>query len=140
MRFFVFDAPQAQSRNVSRISCAPLQACRTTITLRFRKEFAHILRLICLALFPVAGLDDGRVRRNPFHDIHPAGVRDAIGERCLDELSVVESGVIFETVHAFPVLQRIFDELGKVKNSTKKRGSGAERLNRSLLRDCIFKV
>ena len=104
-----------------------LQVCRTTITLRFRKEFAHILRLICLALFPAAGLDDGRVRRNPFHDIHPAGVRDAIGECRLDELPVVESEVFFETVHTLPVLQRIFDELGKVKNSTKKRGSGAER-------------
>ena len=87
----------------------------------FVKNSSQFFTSIFLAFFPVAGLDDGCASRNPFHDIHPAGVRDAIGERCLDELPVVESEVFFETVHTLPVLQRIFDELGKVKNSTKKK-------------------
>ena len=43
----------------------------------------------------------------------PADVHAATGERRLDALSVVESGVVFETVHALPVLQRNYDELGK---------------------------
>ena len=43
----------------------------------------------------------------------PADVHAATGKRRLDALSVVESGVVFETVHALPVLQRNYDELGK---------------------------
>ena len=70
----------------------------------------------------MAGLDDGRVRRNPFHDIPPpADVHAATGKRRLDELSVIESEVFFETVHAFPVLQRTFDKLGKREDFYKKK-------------------
>ena len=75
----------------------------------------------CSELLPVSGLDDFRAGGEAIHDISPAGVRDAIGERRLDELSVVESGVIFETVHAFPVLQRNFDKLGKREDFYKKK-------------------
>ena len=42
------------------------------------------------------------------------------------QLPVVESGVIFETVHALPVLQRKGDELRKREDFNKKRCSGAE--------------
>ena len=57
----------------------------------------------------------------------PADVHAATGKRRLDELPVVESGVVFEIVHALPVLQRNCDELEKRKVFYKKRGSGAER-------------
>ena len=65
-----------------------------------------------LPLLPVAGLDDLRAGREAVHDIHPAGIRAAIGERRLNELAVVEPGVAFEAVHAPPVLERDFDEFG----------------------------
>ena len=51
----------------------------------------------------------------------PADVHAATGERRLDALSVVESGVVFETVHAFPVLQQNFDKLGKREDFYKKK-------------------
>ena len=57
----------------------------------------------------------------------PAEVHAATGKRRLDELSIVESEVFFETVHTLPVLQRNCDELEKRKVFYKKRGSGAER-------------
>ena len=57
----------------------------------------------------------------------PADVHVAIGERRLDKLPVVEPGVAFEAVHAPPVLQWNFDELGKREDFYKKRCSRAER-------------
>ena len=44
---------------------------------------------------------------------HPSSVHAAIDERRLDEFPVVESGVVFETVHVLPVLQWNCDEFGK---------------------------
>ena len=57
----------------------------------------------------------------------PADVHAATGKRRLEALSVVESGVAFEAVHASPVFERDFDEFGEENISAQKRCSGAER-------------
>ena len=57
-------------------------------------------------------MDDLRLCRKAVHDVHPAGVRAAIGERRLDELPVVEPGVAFQPVNVRPLLERDFDEFG----------------------------
>ena len=63
-----------------------------------------------LPLLPVPRLDDFRAARKSVHNVHPASVHAAIGERGLDELPVVEPGVAFEVVHALPLLERDFDQ------------------------------
>ena len=63
--------------------------------------------MILLPLLPVPRLDDFRAGREAVHDVHPAGVRASIGERCLDELAVVEPGVAFQPVNVRPVLERV---------------------------------
>lgn len=64
------------------------------------------------SLLPVAGVDDLRPCRESVHDVHPACVCATIGERRLDELPVVESGVAFQPVNVRPVLERNLDHFG----------------------------
>lgn len=64
------------------------------------------------SLLPVAGVDDLRAGGESVHDIHPACVFAAIGERRLDEFPVVEPGIAFEPVNVRPVLERNLDHFG----------------------------